>query len=215
MTTYGPGRLSILERLAGSDAVVLIKGAVLARSEVDRLSENRREIGEFELTVADVLDGDVPETIHLRAARDADGPWPLPDKGKFVAFLQREGEAGGWVLVHDSAFRLRGSSFDFDEAIGCQSRVEPSERIPLADVRRLVDARREARATYDKALRDYEGELLEARSRRPSEMPESSELASWLDVEHGEGGRAGEPSGPVTDDVRPPKRRARRGRAGR
>lgn len=213
MTTYGPRQLSLEERLAGSDAVTVITSATLIRSEVDRLSESQREIGSFELTVADVLHGDVPETIRLVAVRDADSPWPFPEKYRFLALLQRDEASGGWVLVHNSAFRLRGSSFAFDQAIGCQGGVEPSEKVSITEVRRLLKARQERAAGYDASLREREGELLHAElPRLPSEMPETPELAAWLDIGHAEGGRPGEPiAAPSTDDARPPRRRPRRG----
>jgi hypothetical protein len=212
VTTYGPTQLSLLERLAGADAVVVIRTATLERSEVDKLSENQREIGVFELTVRDVLDGDISETIRVRVARDSDGPWPFPAEGEFLALLQHDEPAGGWVLVHDSAFRLRGSSFDFDEAVGFEKRVEPRDKVSITELRRLIDGRRESGASYEAALRDREGKLLAAdRAQRPSEMPESSELASWLDTEHGEGGHPGEPLRATADETRPRKRRLRRG----
>lgn len=212
VTTYGPTQLSLLERLAGADAVALISSATLARSEVDKLSDAQREIGVFDLVVRDVLEGDVAETIRVRVARDADGAWPFPSKGVFIALLQRDEPAGGWVLVHDSAFRLRGSSFDFDETVGFRRRVEPGEKVSIAELRRLIEGRRDRAASYEAAVRDREGKRLDEEPvRRPVEMPESSDLASWLDTGHGEGGRPSKPLRTAADDTPPRKRRRGKG----
>jgi len=210
MTTYGPGRLSLVERLVSADAVVLISAARLVDSKLDELSEQPREIGVFELSIAEALDGDVTETVRVRVVRNVDGAWPIEEKGDTLALLQRDPPDRDWLLVQGSAYRVSRGAFVFRDAINPRDRSTTRERVTVDAIRRLVEDRR-ARAKKDEAeLLEREGRRMRTEPRLPSEMPESFELTAWLDVEHGQGGREGKLGGTSTDIV--PTRRRKRDR---
>src|SRR6186713_3203300 len=142
MTTYGPRHLSLADRLAVADAVVLFAGARLVTSSVDELSETTREIGVFELSTTDALLGKVDEPTHVRVVRDSESPWPIPEQGEGLALLQRDPPRSDWLLVHNSAFRLRRDGFVFSDSIEPSQRSEARERVSIDDVRRLIEAQR-------------------------------------------------------------------------
>jgi hypothetical protein len=180
MPTYGPTRLSLMERLAAADLVAVIGRAELVRSERDELSERGRELGVFELAVASVLDGEADDVLRVRVVSDGDGRWPIRTDGRFLAFLQREPD-GGWVLAHESAFPLRGSTFMFSERLGDEARGRRGEATTLATVRRLVRERAAAAAAEAEELRRLEGRAMKAKpAPLPTEMPESDEVVAWL-----------------------------------
>jgi hypothetical protein len=206
MTTYGPRRLSLLERLVSADAVVLIRAARLLGSELDELSEGRREIGLFELSIAETLDGDVSEDAHVRVVRDAEGSWPFADKGLQLALLQRGPTDREWFLVHGSAYALRRDTFIFRDAIDPHDRSTSSERVTIDGVRQLVKDRRARVRKADSDLIEHEGRQLRKVPKLPSEMPETSDMTAWLDVEKGQGGREGELGGASTE-ISPNRRR--------
>ncbi len=180
MATYGPTRLSLIERLVAADLVAVISRAELVRSERDELSERGRELGVFELTVASVLDGEADDVLHVRVASDGDGRWPIRTDGRFLALLQREPD-GGWVLAHESAFPLRGSTFMFNERLGDEAKGHRGQATTLATVRRLVRELDDATANEAKELGRLERRAMRVKpAQLPSEMPESDEVVAWL-----------------------------------
>jgi hypothetical protein len=195
VTTYGPTTFTLAHRLLAADAVAVIKRAKLVEIEIDELSEGGREIGTFELAVATVVDGeDVPDIVRVRVAQSADGAWPIPTEGRFLALLQRDPARGGWELVHESAYPLRGSTFVFHGHVGADPKAKDGTRVTLAALRRLVADRDERLAHEANELADREGRALKEKPPRlPSEMPESDLVVSWLDLERAAAGREGKP----------------------
>lgn len=214
MTTYGPTTLTLAERLRGADLVARIVGAELVRTTVDELSESRREHGTFVLTLAERFRGDASETVEVLVARGPDEPWPIPEKGEFLALLQGDGKAP-FVLVHNSAFPLRGDTVQVDPAAGLPGDNAKAERVGLKEVVGVL-AEQDARVVeYEKLLVERETSQVKPVDQPVQEMPGDG-LREWLDLEHGEGGRAGQVStvgdGP-DDGPREPevKRRPTRG----
>jgi hypothetical protein len=189
VTTYGPTTFTLADRLLAADAVAVIRQAKLVEIEIDELSEGAREIGTFELAVAIVIDGeDVPDTVRVRVAQSAAGAWPIPAEGR----PQRDPAQDGWLLVHESAYTLRGSTFVFHEHVGADPQAKEGKRVTLAALRRLIVDRDERLAQAAKELADREGRALKAKPPRfPSEMPESDLVVSWLDLERAAAGREG------------------------
>ena len=208
MTTYGPTTFTLADRLLAADVVAVINRAKLLGVEVDELSEGGREIGTFELAVGTVIDGvDVPDTIRVRVAQSADGAWPVTEAGRTLVLLQRDPTRDMWVLVHESAYPLRGSAFVFHEQVGADPQAKGGKRVTLASLRSLVNERRERLTLEEKELADREGRALKAKPPRlPSEMPESDMVVSWLDLERAAAGREGKPND-APDDAGPGERR--------
>jgi hypothetical protein len=199
LTTYGPRSLSLMERLVSAHLVAVIKQVRFVNAEVDEQSEHGRELGTFEVVVASVLDGDAPgEVIRIRVAPAAEGDWPFPESGRFLALLQRDPPGDGYVLVHDSAFALRGSTFMFNEQIGAGPRARGSKATTLATVRRLLKERREQLAERAGYFAHREGRAIKATPPRfPTEMPDSEAVVFWLDTDRTTAGREGKPGQPA------------------
>lgn len=205
MTTYGPRQLSLAERLAAADAIVLVRTARLIESQIDELSERPREIGVFEVAISDVLDGTISDTARVWVVRDTEGAWPFAERGPQLALLQRGAGDRDWLLADGKAYRVVRGSFAFNHATDPRDRGGKRERVGVDDLKRLVDERR-SRAKHDEAeLLEREGRRIRARLRLPSEMPETNALADWLDVERGSGGREARLG--LASEVKPPQRR--------
>lgn len=188
-----------MERLVSAHLVAVIKQVKLVSSEVDEQSEHGRELGTFELVVATVIDGDAPgDVIRIRVVRAAEGDWPIPESGRFLALLQRDTPGEGWVLVYNSAFPLRGSTFMFNERVGAGPRGRGSKATTLATVRRLLKERREQLAGEARELTNREARAMKAPPPRfPTEMPDSEAVVSWLDIDRATAGREGKPGQPA------------------
>jgi len=200
MTTYGPSTLTLAERLRAADMVARVKTAELVDVAVDDLSEGRRELGTFRLEIDEILLGEEESTCDVLVVRAADGPWPIPADGAFVALLQRDSDRR-YVLVHDSAFPISGKGVRVDAAAGLGGRSR-AEFIPfkevVAEIRRLAEQERaDAEQFAARETKRYSAER-----PAPQEAPGDG-LGEWLDLDHSEAGRAAAP------DAAPPAKRGR------
>ena len=190
MTTYGPTSLDLAERLRGADLVARVTSAELVDVVVDELSENRRELGTFRLELAEILYGEAETTCDVLVARAPDGPWPIPQEGEFLALLQHDSERR-CVLVHDSAFPITDKGVRIDPSAGLGGRAR-TELVAVDDVAAEVRRLTERSAAYDAVLADRETERFKGEADKPQELPGDG-LREWLDLEHAEGGKTGEP----------------------
>lgn len=190
MTTYGPTSMDLAERLRGADLVARVASAELVDVVVDELSENRRELGTFRLELAEILYGEAEASCDVLVVRAPDGPWPIPPDGEFLALLQHDGERR-WVLVHDSAFPITKKGVRFDPSAGLGGRARTT-LVAVDDVASEVGALTERAKAYEDVLADRETKRFKAEADKPQEQPGDG-LREWLDLEHAEGGQAGEP----------------------
>ena len=148
-----------------------------------------------------------PTTVRVRVAQSAEGAWPIPVEGRLLVLLQRDSTRDGWVLVHESAYALRASSFVFREQVGADPKAKGGKRVTLAALRRLVVDRNSRLAQEKRDLHDREGRALKEKPPRlPSEMPESDLVVSWLDLERAAAGRQGKPDDTPDDTDRAAQR---------
>uniref|UniRef100_UPI001124DB96 hypothetical protein n=1 Tax=Arthrobacter globiformis TaxID=1665 RepID=UPI001124DB96 len=190
MTTYGPSTMSLAERLLAADVVACAVSAKLVRTTVDELSESRRELGTFSLTLTDVLRGQPPETVEVLVARAQDEPWPLPEEGEFLVLLQSTGQ-NQWVLVHNSAFPLHGSNVDFDPRAGLTQARRELQTVTLQDVAAdLADQDKHSQA-YAAAEKEYETSPIKSGDGPAVQEMPGDGLSEWLDLDRGPGGRPG------------------------
>ena len=205
MTTYGPTTLDLAERLRGADLVVRVASAELVDVVVDELSERRRELGTFRLELAEVLDGESDSTCDVLVARDSNGPWPIPEKGEFIALLQHDTEHR-CVLVHDSAFLISDKGVRVDPAAGLGGRAR-AQFVVLDDLVAQIRGLTEASKSYEAELADRETTQFQLEGGPPQELPGDG-LSEWLDTYHTEGGRSAEPDkSPGPAGQRPPSKK--------
>ena len=205
MTTFGPSTMTLGERLLGADLVARVVDATLVSTTTDEQSESRREHGTFVFTVAQTLRGEPVETVEVLVARAPDDPWPVPEKGEFLALLQAGGDRR-WVLVHDSAFPLRGTDVRVDPGAGLTSKGAKPQKVTLDEVIIAIAEQEKRAASYSATLEGRERTQFESGGRPVQEVPGDG-LREWLDLEHGEGGRLGEPS-TLPDQTKGPARGA-------
>lgn len=204
MATYGPTSFSLRDRLVVADAVLRVDRAELLRTSVDNhAAREHRDLGHFELHVADVLAGQVRDSIRVVVTRERDGTWPIPTNGRFVALVQDNTPRGDWTLVHNSAFPIDRAGFRFSPAIGCDGARGSGERVTLRELGRAIAAVATERQASGRALDAHEPDAQKGRWYGEMEMPDPG-LALLQGRETG--GVAGAPEGSRQNRPVKPKR---------
>lgn len=190
MTTFGPQpwRMSLLERLAGAQIVVL--GRVLGVA--DRIPDPETDAQAFALLDVErlqTLRGDIPGHIQVRIAETQGAEkhgWTIPvEKGaELLLVLSRDeyGDPPRYALQHSSGFRVRDDVIELPEQVDAGPlRPKDGEPITVSHVAKLLARIDDNRAHREAQLRETEGD-----AHKKAQTPEMLERPSEEEMRRGQ-----------------------------